>query len=103
MLAATLAQPQTLAIDLDADHRLDTVALKQTPRQIEVTVRFGDPSRAPEIFRFAVDPNREDAVCAVPVYLKREAAHGFMVVDNTCDSLHFFWNHATHRIQYWRL
>jgi len=98
-----LAQPQRLVLDLDADHHLDTVVLTQTRKEIEVTVTFGDPHYPSEIFRFPVDPNREDAVCAVPVYLKRESAHGFLVADNTCDSLHFSFSRKANKITYWRL
>jgi len=124
VFAAVLAPPQTLRVDLDADHHLDTVLLTQTRKQIEVKVTYVNRSMPPADFHFAVDPHREDAVCAVPVHLKREtldydlsqalgapvkgfvrSAHlyGFAVVDETCDSLHFYWNHATHRVQYWRL
>ena len=123
VLAAALAQPQKLVVDLDADHRPDTVALTHTSKQIEVTVTYGDRQWKPQSFRFAVDPNRHDAVCTLPVYLKREALdydiaqavgspvegfvrsphlYGFVVMDNMCDSLHFYWNHATHRVEYWR-
>jgi hypothetical protein len=103
LLAAALAQPQTLVVDLDADHHLDTVVLTQTQKQIEITVSYADPRFPREVFRFVVDPNREDAVCAVPVYLKRESAHGFVVKDNTCDSLHFSFNRKKNRLEYWRL
>lgn len=124
VLAAALAQPQTLVVDLDADHRLDTVVLTQTQKQIEVTVTYGNPMYAPEVFNFPVDSSLEDAVCAVPVILKREALdydltaavgykvdgfarsknlYGFVVMDKKCDSLHFFFNHKTNKIQYWRL
>jgi hypothetical protein len=103
VLAAALAQPQTLVIDLDADHHPDTVVLTQTQKQIEVTVTYGNPQYPSEIFRFPVNPGLEDAVCAVPVYLRREKAHGFVVADNRCDSLHFFFNHKTNKMQYWRL
>lgn len=119
-----VAQPQTLVLDLDADHRPDTVVLAQTPKQIEVTVTYGNPKFPSEVYRFPVDPHRQDAVCAVPVYLKREALdydlaktvgykvegfvrsphlYGFVVMDEKCDSLHFFFNHETNKIQYWRL
>jgi len=39
----------------------------------------------------------------VPVYLKRESAHGFLVADNTCDSLHFSFSRKANKITYWRL
>jgi len=123
VLVAALAQ-QTLVVDLDADHHLDTVVLNQTRKQIEITVTYGNPKYPSEIFRFPVDPGLEDAVCAVPVTLKREPLdydltkavgyrvdgfvrsphlYGFAVLDGKCDSLHFFFNHKTNRMQYWRL
>jgi hypothetical protein len=103
VFAAALAQPQTLVVDLDADHHLDTVVLTQTQKQIEVTVTYGDPQYPTETFRFPVNSGLQDAVCAVPVVLKREKAHGFIISDGKCDSLHFFFNHKTNKIQYWRL
>lgn len=124
VFAAVLAQPQTLAVDLDADHHLDTVVLTQTQKQIEVSVTYGNPTYPSEIFRFPVNPGLEDAVCAVPVVLQREALdydltkavghkvdgfvrsknlYGFVVMDKKCDSLHFFFNHKTNKMQYWRL
>jgi len=105
IVAAALTVPapaQVLKLDLDADHRLDTVVLHQTPTQITITVRYGNPARKPDVFHFAVDANREDAVCATPVHLERET-HGFAVVDERCDSLHFYWDRKTHRTLYWRL
>jgi hypothetical protein len=93
----------TLLLDLTGTGHTDTVVLTQTQKQIEVTVRYGDRRRPTETFRFPVDTGLEDAVCAVPVYLKREKTHGFVIADNTCDSLHFSFNHKTNRMQYWRL
>ena len=116
--------PQTLIVDLDADHHPDTVVLTQAPQQLQIVVTYGDPRWKPESFIFTVDPNREDAVCALPVSLQREtlgydltkavgqhvdgfvrSAHlyGFAVIDNRCDSLHFFYNHKTKHMQWWRL
>ncbi|HUA09027.1 MAG TPA: hypothetical protein VMA98_07100 [Candidatus Acidoferrales bacterium] len=124
MLLGAEPAPQTLIVDLDADHRPDTVVLTQEPAQITVTVTYGNPRWTPERFIFTVDPAREDGVCALPVSLRRETLgydltqavghkvdgfvrsshlYGFSVIDNRCDSLHFFFNHATKKMEWWRL
>jgi hypothetical protein len=103
VLAAALAQSQTLVLDLDADHQLDRVVLTQTQKRVEVTVTYGNKSYPSETFHFPVNPDLEDAVCAVPVELKREGEHGFVVTDNTCDSLHFRFDRKMNKMRYWRL
>lgn len=105
VLLGAVPAPQTLVVDLDADHHPDTVVLTQTqaPPQIEITVTYGNPHWRPERFIFTVDPGREDAVCTLPVSLRREGAHDFIVVDNRCDSLHFRWNPKTRHLEWWRL
>lgn len=103
VLVAAAAAPQTLTVDLTGTGRADTVVMTQASKQITVTVRYADSARKPQTFQFGVDPDREDAVCGLPVELKRDGAHGFVVVDNRCDSLHFSWNHKTHQVEWWRL
>ena len=113
-----------LRIDLVGDGKLDTVLLSRGDATVTVLVRFADPARKPERFRFPVDPAREDAVCKRPVRVQAESldydlsaatgedvpgfarsktAKGFQIVDGTCDSIHFFWNHKTQRMEWWRL
>lgn len=100
-IAATVLA-STLALDLDGDGKLDTVSLSQTKTFVTVRVRFGDSSKKPETFFFPVDAGNEDAVCRIPVVLRKTKA-GFDLVDEACDSIHFFYNRKTERMNYWRL
>ena len=102
-LLAAAVPAQTLHVDITGGGRADTVALTQTSAKIVVTVTYADPSLKSQTFTFGVDPGREDAVCGLPVELLREGAHGFVVIDKLCDSLHFSWNRKTHRVEWWRL
>lgn len=118
------APSSRLSIDLEGDGELDTVLLFQGHGGITVVVRFAVASRTPERFHFVVDPVREDAVCRLPAQLEVESldydlaaaigekvvgfvrsktSKGFEIVDGACDSIHFFWNHKTKRLEWWRL
>jgi hypothetical protein len=98
--------------DFDCDGRPDTAFLTQGGGRATVRVVFADRSHPPQVFRFVADPAREDAVCRFPVYLKSESLNngsvrskrcpGFALVDNTCDSIHFYWDHSTKRLSWWR-
>jgi len=121
---AAITPNASISVDLDGDRKPDTVLLRQGANSVVVLVRFGDRSKKEEQFRFTVDPGREDAVCKLPVRLRiepldydltaalgeslpgfvRSKSHnGFAIVDEACDSIHFFWNHRTKRLEWWRL
>lgn len=118
------AAPSRLQLDLGADAGADTVLLYQGRASATVVVRFADTALKAERFHFTVDPSREGAICRLPVHLERESldydiaaatseqirgfvrsksGNGFALVDGACDSIHFFWNHRTKRLQWWRL
>jgi hypothetical protein len=93
----------TLLVDLTGNGNRDKVVLTQAPEAITVTVTYAGAKRKAQTFQFGVDSGREDAVCGLPVELQREGAHGFMVVDHRCDSLHFAFDRKTQRVEWWRL
>ena len=93
----------TMVLDLTGDGKRDMVRLEWDRTSVSVRIRFANPARPPQQFHFGVDSGREDAVCRVPVQLRREPPHGFQVVDGVCDSLHFVWNARTKRVEWWRL
>jgi hypothetical protein len=122
--AASSASPAKLLLDLDGDGKADTVLLYQNRTTATVVVRFANPSEELQHLTFGVDPNRENALCRLPVHLRAESldydiadatgeqipgfvrsknGKGFALVDGACDSMHFFWNHRTKRLQWWRL
>lgn len=112
-----------LWLDVDGDGRPDSIRLVQQRAGVMVFVRYGDPRRAPQQFYFPADSSREDAVCSpaarlrvesqdydpaqalgAPVrgFVRSKTAKGFQLVDGLCDSIHFFWNHKTQRLDWWR-
>lgn len=106
LLAAAMLATSTLHGDFDCDGRTDTVLLQQGAGKVIVDARFADPNHHPQRFVFAVDSAREDAVCRLPVHLVVEGSgkcKGFAVVDEACDSLHFYWDRRSKRLEWWRL
>jgi hypothetical protein len=103
---ATQPVVQRLAVDVEGTGKPDTVVVYEGTVSVTVRVRFADPARAPQTFRFAVDPGREDAVCRLPVRLSAESTprsgRGFALVDGACDAIHFEWDRRTRRVEWWR-
>ncbi len=73
----------------------------------------------PEILEFAVDPGRQDAICAEPATLAVESldydpegdvagfqrskvCKGLVLNDSQCDPIHIFWNRSTRHLSWWR-
>jgi hypothetical protein len=117
------ASATRLTLDLNGDGRPDTVLLTQSKSAVDIVIYFGNAAYKPEHFRFPVDSGREDAVCRVPVklyaesldydaasvaggpisgFVRSKASKGFAIVDEACDSIHFFWNHRTKHMDWWR-
>ncbi|MCE9633686.1 MAG: hypothetical protein K8Q92_05830 [Methylophilales bacterium] len=120
----TVAWPKkAIEIDIDCDGKKDYVFSAQTEKSVSVGVVLGNSKRKPESFTFDVNRDRQDAVCALPVRIEPEAqdfdptedigeipgfvrsktCHAFALVNEECDSFHFYWNHSTKLIEWWRL
>lgn len=108
--------------DFDCDGRPDMASLRQTYKGIVVRVSFAERWHRTQTFSFPIDPAQENALCRLPVHLQLESLEynakaasgyapgfvrsthckGFAVVDNACDSIHFYWNHKRNRLAWWR-
>ncbi|MES2103165.1 MAG: hypothetical protein V4634_04040 [Pseudomonadota bacterium] len=109
-------------VDIDCDGKPDKVFLSQSKTSVAVRVEFGVSSKKAARFQFDVAAGRQSAVCTIPVHLEVESLDydptdavgplpGFKssktcksvaLVDDECDSIHFFWNHKTRHLQWWR-
>ena len=111
-----------LAADLDCDGRPDRALLGRHSGTIYVGVLLSS-KREPQLFGFAVDPGIQNAICAEPAVLTIESldydpkeegvgpiagfrrskrCKGLRLEGGECDSIHFFWNHKTRRLEWWR-
>jgi hypothetical protein len=108
--------------DFDCDGRADTATLVQTRAAATVRVAFGGSRREPQTFYFRTQSRADNWICRLPVHLELESldydansaagpiegfvrskkCKGFALVDEACDSAHFYWNHARHRLDWWR-
>ena len=106
-----------VAGDIACDGRLDPVYLGHSNGRIYVGF-VRSANRKPEVLEFGVGPGHQAAICQEPAKLAVErldynldGAEGFrqsrickglVLDDDTCDSIHFFWNHATQHLNWWR-
>ena len=112
-----------LRLDVDGDGRPDSIRLVRQNAGVSVVVRYGDPRRTSQRWYFPADAQREDAVCSpaarlqvesqdydpsqalgepLPGFVRSKTRKAFRLVDRLCDSIHFFWNHKTKRLDWWR-
>jgi hypothetical protein len=107
---------------VDCDGKADRVSVSQDKHSALVKVMFGDTKRKPAVFRFRADPGSQNAACAMPVHLEAESldydphedsgdlpgfrrsktCKAFSLVDDECDSIHFYWNHDAQQLVWWR-
>jgi hypothetical protein len=108
--------------DFDCDGQPDQAFLGRAGGRVYVgVVRSGH--RKPEVLDFAVNPGVQAAICAEPAVLRIESldynpaeavggaipgfrksktCKGLRLEGGECDSIHFFWNHNTKRLEWWR-
>jgi len=98
---AALALASVLKLDVAGDGKPATIRLTQNASSVVVSVTFQGRRHPRERFRFPVDASREDGVCRIPAHLVQES-RGFALVDDACDSFHFFWNRKTQHLAWWR-
>ena len=107
--AAAVASQSTITLDLNGDGKPDTVRLSQTSSSVTVRITYGGAARSPQEFHFSVDSGAEDGLCRLPAHLAAESTNrsktheGFALVDEACDSFHFYWDASAKRVYWWRL
>jgi len=108
--------------DIDCDGRPDQALLGRRDGRVWVGVVVSSKSR-PEILTFAVGgAGIQDMICAEPAVLRIESldydpkkaagridgfrrskrCKGLRLSGGDCDSIHFFWNHRTGELDWWR-
>lgn len=108
--------------DVDCDGRADQALVGRRDGRIFVGLVVSSKAR-PEILTFAVGAKIPDAICAEPAVLQVESldytpkksagridgfrrskrCKGLRLSGGACDSIHFFWNHKTGELDWWRL
>lgn len=111
-----------LRADFDCDGRLDLAFLGRADGKVFVGL-VRDSAAPPQILQFTVGKNTQDSICAEPAVLSvssidfdptseigplpgfRRSAKcpGMRLSGGECDSIHFYWNHATAKLDWWRL
>ena len=111
-----------LTADIDCDGRSDQALLGRGDGRVYVGVIVSSRMR-PEILGFGVGSAVHDAICAEPAVLRVESldydpkkaggrvdgfrrskrCKGLRLSGGACDSIHFFWNHRTKELDWWRL
>ena len=111
-----------LTADIDCDGRSDQALLGRGEGRVYVGVIVSSRTR-PEILGFGVGSGFHDAICAEPAILRVESldydpkkaggrvdgfrrskrCKGLRLSGGQCDSIHFFWNHRTKELDWWRL
>ena len=109
--------------DVTCDGVPDTITAGYGKKTLFISVVPGGRSGARNAinFTFPVDPGQQAAVCAVPVHIDVEpiscedgeyghldgchpkrGCRAFAVVDGQCDSLFFYWNADSRRLEWFR-
>lgn len=125
MKNVTWDKKSIIAIDINCDGSKDYAIFGKSKQGVTVALVVGpftEKSRM-ESFKFFVGESRQDSLCVLPARLEIEAldydptemvghlpgfhrskkCNGFCLADNTCDSFHFYWNHQTNTLAWWRL
>ena len=110
--------------DFNVDQVADHAIVGYMKNRVVVAVQVGSASAAPrpQYLEFGVGVSQQAAICAVPAKLYVDAlycspqvdeslagcresklAQALSLSDDECDSIHFYWNHETKRIEWWRL
>ena len=107
--------------DVNCDGKLDTIVLGSEKNNVVVAVLSGAPSVAPSLFTFPVNQHTQDSFCSVPKRIEispldcasdegtlpgckqYKGCRAFSVVDDDCDSFHFYWDSSRKTLAWWRL
>jgi len=111
-----------LTADFDCDGRADHAFLGRSAGRVYVGL-VRDASPEPEVLDFAVDSGVQAAICGEPAelavesldydpteavgpiegFMRSQSCKGLRLSGGECDSVHFFWNHKTRELNWWRL
>ncbi|OQZ01080.1 MAG: hypothetical protein B6D35_04135 [Candidatus Brocadia sp. UTAMX2] len=114
-----------IAVDINCDGNKDYALLGKSKQGVTVALivgPFSEKSRI-ESFEFFVGKPWQDSLCKLPARLeirsldydpaemvgklpgfrRSKKCNAFCLADNTCDSFHFYWDHQTNTLAWWRL
>ena len=113
-----------VAGDFNADGRPDFTIVGYKGEVLVLAIRASsakDRAYRNDFQNFGIDPSIQAALCEAPAKLSvgeqfcrpmdeplsgcRESkiARSLILSGGDCDSIHLFWNHQTHRMEWWRL
>ena len=104
--------------DIACDGRTDQAYVGHAKGKIYVGLYRAQTAKV-QILEFRVGGGYQDAICREPGklaaealdydmdsdvegYQKSKVCKGLILSDDACDALHFFWNHTTHLLNWWR-
>ena len=112
-------------VDINCDGKKDYAILGKSKQGVKVALVVAPVSKDSKIhsFEFLVGKHSQDSLCQLPAKLRIESldydpteavgklpgfrpskkCNAFGLTDDTCDSFHFYWNHQTNRLNWWRL
>lgn len=114
-----------IEVDINCDGKKDYAILGKSKQVITVALLVGPVSKKSRIesFNFLVGKHSQDSLCQLPAELRIESldydpteavgklpgfrssktCNAFGLADNACDSFHFYWDHQTNSLAWWRL
>jgi hypothetical protein len=123
---STVVWDSTLSVvgDIDCDSRADTAVIGRMSKSIQVGIVFGVPA-PPNISTISIAPEVQNALPTGDVTLATESIDydpvneeegpgelegfrrsssciGLNLSDGETDSMHMYWNHQAHRLNWWR-
>lgn len=117
-------EPQSVLVaDIDCDGKADSAFVGRSPGRVAVAlIRAG--SAAPDVISFgthgaavedevgssdakltleSLDYDPRDATGDIDGFQRSKVCKGLNLGDGESDSMHLFWNHQSHRLDWWRL
>lgn len=119
------AQTGSLRADVNCDAQADTLILGQEKTakgglRVWLGVVSGKPGSVPQTFDFGIDSGSQDALCESKVRLQAKPlvcdtgdgplpgckaeknCKAFDLMDDACDSFHFYFDRNQNKLVYWR-
>jgi len=111
--------------DVTCDGKTDTIVVGYEKEEtVWLGVVYGNKTNLvakPVTMSFRVGKHSQDSFCSVPIQIKTypincsgdgetlpgciklKGCSAFSMVDNTCDSFHFYWDSSLKELQWWRM